>query len=438
MILIHTADWHIGQNFYGYDRYGEHRHFLDWLENTLVEKRADVLLVTGDVFDGPNPPAKAQQLYYAFLRRIADRMPGLQVIVTAGNHDSAARLEAPNPLLEALHVTVVGSVHYGEADGMTDNAGNASNADNAGSPGITDTAAALEGAARRLLIPLCGASGEVEACCVAVPYLRQGDYPPAPTYDEGVRQLYAALAGAARRQFGGKPLIMTGHLHVLGAAVSERDRSERVVIGGLDCVSDAIFPPDIAYGALGHLHRAQRVAGRDHVRYAGAPVPMSFAEKRNVQSVSCIEIKDGHTAISLLPYEPKVALLSVPDRPGDLDEILACLAELPQGEVTEDAPYLEIKVRMTGPDPGMRYKIEQALRGKCVRLTAILPFYPERREADGQAGSNGIATGQTAVRELSQIPPLDIARDVYQKKYGGEMPVDLQTLLSTVIKEVEA
>lgn len=432
MILIHTADWHIGQNFYGYDRYGEHRHFLNWLENTLVEKRADVLLVTGDVFDGPNPPAKAQQLYYAFLRRIADRMPDLQVVVTAGNHDSAARLEAPNPLLEALHVTVVGSAHYGEAEAPD------KRADNVGAPGIADTAAALEGAAHRLLIPLCGVSGEVEACCVAVPYLRQGDYPPAPTYDEGVRQLYAALAEAARRQFGGKPLIMTGHLHVLGAAVSERDRSERVVIGGLDCVSDAIFPPDIAYGALGHLHRAQRVAGRENVRYAGAPVPMSFAEKRNIQSVSCIEIKDGRTAISLLPYEPKVALLSVPDRPGDLDEILARLAELPQGEVSEDSPYLEIKVRMAGPDPSMRYKIEQALRGKSVRLTAILPFYPEGREADGQAGANGIGAGQTAVRELSQIPPLDIARDVYQKRYGAEMPVNLQTLLSTVIKEVEA
>ncbi len=335
MILIHTADWHIGQNFYGYERYGEHRHFLDWLENTLVERRADVLLVTGDVFDGPNPPAKAQQLYYRFLHRVNQRLPELQVVITAGNHDSAARLEAPNPLLEALNIKVVGAVHYGEAEGE---------AGAVGTPGLADTAAALEGAARRLLVPLYGASGEVEVCCVAVPYLRQGDYPPADTYDEGVRHLYAALAEAARRQYGGKPIVMTGHLHVLGAAVSERDRSERVVIGGLDGVSDAIFPSDVAYGALGHLHRAQRVAGRDNVRYAGAPVPMSFVEKRNAQSVSCIEIKDGHTVISLLPYEPKVALLSVPDQPGDLGEILACLAELPEGEVTANSPYLEIKV----------------------------------------------------------------------------------------------
>lgn len=429
MILIHTADWHIGQNFYGYDRYEEHRHFLDWLENTLVEKRADVLLVTGDVFDGPNPPARAQQLYYAFLRRIADRLPGLQVVVTAGNHDSAARLEAPNPLLEALHVTVVGSVHYGETDGIADNADTAGTSD---TPGIIDTAAALAGAARRLLIPLCDASGEVAACCVAVPYLRQGDYPPATTYDEGVRQLYAALAEVARREFRGKPLVMTGHLHVLGAAVSERDRSERVVVGGLDCVSDAIFPSDTAYGALGHLHRAQRVAGRDNVRYAGAPVPMSFAEKRNAQSVCCVDITAAGAAVSLLPYTPKVALLSVPESPLPIEEVLACLADLPQGEVTEDSPYLEIKVRMAGPEPSLKYKITQALRGKSVRLTAILPFYPER-EAVGAAGG-----GATAVRELSQMPPLDIALDVYHKKYGTDMPASLRKMLSDVIKEVEA
>ncbi len=426
MILIHTADWHIGQNFYGYERYGEHRHFLDWLENTLVERRADVLLVTGDVFDGPNPPAKAQQLYYRFLHRVNQRLPELQVVITAGNHDSAARLEAPNPLLEALNIKVVGAVHYGEAEGE---------AGAVGTPGLADTAAALEGAARRLLVPLYGASGEVEVCCVAVPYLRQGDYPPADTYDEGVRHLYAALAEAARRQYGGKPIVMTGHLHVLGAAVSERDRSERVVIGGLDGVSDAIFPSDVAYGALGHLHRAQRVAGRDNVRYAGAPVPMSFVEKRNAQSVSCIEIKDGHTVISLLPYEPKVALLSVPDQPGDLGEILACLAELPEGEVTANSPYLEIKVRMSGPDPSLRYKIEQALRDKSVRLTAILPFYPETAAAT--AGRNG-AVGAVSVRELSQIPPLRIAQEVYHKKYGTDMPASMQKMLSDVIKEVEA
>lgn len=419
MILIHTADWHIGQNFYGYDRYGEHRHFFGWLADTLVAQRADVLLVTGDVFDGPNPPAKAQHLYYAFLREIGRRLPNLQVVITAGNHDSAARLEAPAPLLETMNVKVVGSVHYGEAEGLS------------------DTEAALAGAAGRMVVPLRGASGGVEACCVAVPYLRQGDYPPASTYDEGVQKLYAALAEAARRQSGGKPVVMTGHLHVLGAAVSERDRSERVVIGGLDCVSDAIFPPDVAYGALGHLHRAQRVAGRDAVRYAGAPIPMSFAEKNNTQSVCRVELSERGVTVGLLPYEPPVALWSVPEEPGTIEDVLAALAGLPQGEVTDDAPYLEIKVQLFGPDPSMRYKIEKALKGKRVRLTAILPFYPAKAAGESSAGGSGGGV-ETARRTLSQIPPLGIAQEVYRKKYGVEMPEALQKLMSDVIKEVEA
>ncbi len=90
---------------------------------------------------------------------------------------------------------------------------------------------------------------------------------------------------------------------------------------------------------------------------------------------------------------------------------------------------------MSGPDPSLRYKIEQALRDKSVRLTAILPFYPETAAAT--AGRNG-AVGAVSVRELSQIPPLRIAQEVYHKKYGTDMPASMQKMLSDVIKEVEA
>ncbi|MDE6106930.1 MAG: exonuclease SbcCD subunit D C-terminal domain-containing protein, partial [Bacteroidales bacterium] len=200
----------------------------------------------------------------------------------------------------------------------------------------------------------------------------------------------------------------------------------------------AIFPPDVAYGALGHLHRAQRVAGRDTVRYAGAPIPMSFAEKRNAQSVCRVELSGGGVAIDLLPYEPQVALWSVPEQPGTIDEVLAALAELPQGEVTDGSPYLEIKVQMFGPDPTMRYKIEKALKGKSVRLTAILPFYPAKAAGDASAGGRDGVGEAAAQRTLSQIPPLGIAQEVYRKKYGVEMPEALQKLMSDVIKEVEA
>ena len=48
--LIHTADWHLGQTFFGYDREAEHDAFLGFLTNLLVERETDVLLIAGDVF----------------------------------------------------------------------------------------------------------------------------------------------------------------------------------------------------------------------------------------------------------------------------------------------------------------------------------------------------------------------------------------------------
>ena len=106
--LIHTADWHLGQTFFGYDREAEHDAFLGFLTNLLVERETDVLLIAGDVFDVTNPSAGAQRRFYRFLKEANRRNPGLQIVIIAGNHDSAIRLEAPNPLLEELNTSIVG------------------------------------------------------------------------------------------------------------------------------------------------------------------------------------------------------------------------------------------------------------------------------------------------------------------------------------------
>src|SRR5687767_10085975 len=117
MRLLHTSDWHLGQNLHNYDRAYEHQCFLDWLVDTLADERIDALLIAGDVFDNANPAASAYRQLYRFLQRARARVPHLQVVVIAGNHDSPGRLEAPTPLLEAHGTVVIGNVvrrHDGE------------------------------------------------------------------------------------------------------------------------------------------------------------------------------------------------------------------------------------------------------------------------------------------------------------------------------------
>lgn len=393
--IIHTSDWHLGQTFYEYDRRMEHTDFLNWLARCIQEQQVDVLLIAGDVFDTPNPSAESQRVYYSFLKQITTLCPRMQIIIIAGNHDSAARLEAPNPLLEEMNITVRGIVRR-DANGYLD--------------------------FQHLILPITK-DGQLEAYCLAVPYLRQGDYPPSDSYAEGVQALYSRLFEEVKNE--GKPIIAMGHLQATGAEISENDRSERTIIGGLECVSPEAFAPGIAYTALGHLHRSQRVSGRDNVRYAGAPIPMSFAEKNNKQGVILVECDAEKVHVEKLEYEPLVRLLSIPPQAQPLDVVLEATESLPAGEITERSSFLEIKVLMDGPEPAYKYKIEEALKGKSVRLARIAAMLPPKTES---------ALRSLTYEELQSIHPMDIALDVFKRKYGGnEMPETMQQMLHEVI-----
>lgn len=391
MKLIHTADWHLGQTFFEYDRKGEHALFLLWLREQVKAHEVDVLLVAGDVFDTPNPSAESQRQFYTFLKNITAENPTLQIIITAGNHDSAARLEAPNPLLETMNVTVRGVVKRTEEGEIDFN---------------------------HLIVPL-----DKGGYCLAVPYLRQGDYPESATYAEGVQAMYRELF--ERIEDKNKPIIAMGHLQATGSEISQNDRAERTIIGGLECISPEAFDSQIAYIALGHLHRAQRVSGRENVRYAGAPLPMSFAEKNNKQGITLVTIADK-TEIERIEFDAPVKLLSIP--PLSLAEVLSEIEQLPDGEVCETSSFLEIKVLITEPEPSLRVQIEKALEGKAVRLARV-----EAKMCGNESEQHTIS-----YEELQKINPLDMATNIFKNKYGGDtMPETMKGLLEKVIREIE-
>ena len=106
MRVLHTSDWHLGQKFINYDRRAEHQLALDWLLATIEAQRIECLLVSGDIFDIGNPPNSARKLYYQFLRKVAETNCR-HIVITAGNHDSPAMLDAPKELLELFSVHVV-------------------------------------------------------------------------------------------------------------------------------------------------------------------------------------------------------------------------------------------------------------------------------------------------------------------------------------------
>lgn len=338
--------------------------------------------------------------------------PGLQIVIIAGNHDSAIRLEAPNPLLEELNTSIVGIV------GRTDS-------------GEIDLAS--------LVVPLRNRAGEREALCLAVPFLRQGDYPAVPegepdSYVAGIGRMYRRLyAYADARRNPGEAIVALGHLHATGAELSEDDRSERAIMGGLESVSADTFDAGIAYTALGHIHKAQRIGGREAVRYAGSPLPMSFSEKNYRHQVIAVAVEERKVAGIEAIEIPRVAdLMRIPDSPLPPEEVLRCLAGLPEPEEgREDEsrwPYVEIRVLLTEPDPTFRHRVEEALVGKAVRLTSIVPSYPRR---EGEAEERALS-----YNDLQKIAPLDMLRHTFAVKYGGELPEEIETLFNEVMREV--
>lgn len=404
--ILHTADWHLGQTFFGYDRTQEHEHFLDWLAGVLTKNKIDVLIVAGDVFDVSNPSAASQRMFYRFIHRVTTENPRLQLVVVAGNHDSAARLESPLPLLQEMRTEIKGIVR--KQNGKIDY--------------------------EHLLVELKNAAGEVEALCLAVPFLRQGDYPVVETegnpYAEGVKELYARLLKyALKKRTDGQALVAVGHLLATGSEIAEKDHSERIIIGGLESVSPESFPEQIVYTALGHIHKAQRVSGRENIRYAGSPLPMSFAEKHYHHGVVKVTLDEGWAVeIEKLEYTLLVRLLSIPATEAAApDEVLDELRglELPEDE---PMPYLEVKVKLSEPEPMLRQQVEEILEGKPVRLARIVSFY--RQAAEGSVEEETLTAG------LQEMNPLQIVKATFENSYQTEMPEELVNLFQEACRTI--
>jgi exonuclease SbcD len=399
MRLLHTSDWHLGQTLHTFERGYEHQCFLDWLLDTLVHERVDALLIAGDIFDNSNPSAASQRQLYRFLQQARARAPQLDIVVIAGNHDSPGRLEAPGPLLEAHGTVVIGNVARKD-DGEID----------------------LD----RLLVPLHGNDGTVQAWVLAIPFLRPGDVPrvaqpadgsaPIDPYLHGITQLYRqahALAQAQRQP--GQAIVAMGHCHMIdGTASLESER--RIVIGGTEALPAAMFDDAIAYAALGHLHLAQRVGKQDHLRYSGSPLPLSFAEVGYTHQVVLVDLADGRaTAITPLPVPRAVPLLRIPATPAPLKDVLAALVALDLPDLPVHArPFLEVRVLLDAPEPSLRAQVEAALEGKPVRLAKIEPT----RKASTQQEADAVLT----LDQLAHMQPDDIFRRLYKQKYDADAP----------------
>lgn len=265
MKILHTSDWHLGQNFMGKSRIEEHEAFLSWLLKILEENQIELLLVSGDIFDTGTPPNYALELYYNFLKELSNIKTLKNSIITAGNHDSISTLKAPKQLLEVLNVNVITT---GDED-------------------------------ENIIIPVYE-NDTVKAIVCAVPFLRDSVIRQANSgqtksekekvANSGIKAYYESAYKKAKELAQNVPIVAMGHLTTVGSRTSESERD--IYIGGTLDIGGDYLGSLFNYVALGHLHINQTV-GLNHVRYSGSPIPLSFSESKNTQKVNIVTIDEN-------------------------------------------------------------------------------------------------------------------------------------------------
>lgn len=391
MRILHTADWHLGQTLKGFSREHEHRAVLDGLVALVRERAIDAVLIAGDIFDHPIPSGQSQLLFYETLVRLNAARPGIQIVVTAGNHDNAGRLEAPRPLLASLNVHIIGNVRR--------------------PGGVLD--------ANHHLVTLKGADGRAAADVLAVSHPTASCLPVLPRamgeaapIAKAVAALYHELHDAVRPRLTGAPLIVMGHLHVAGAEESE-GAERRILAGGQHAVPPSVFPVDAAYVALGHLHKPQS-CGRDTIRYSGALLPLSASEHAYRHGVSIVTLDSGKAAVEHVTLARPVAFHRLPAT-GDvrLDQLQAAFAALSLDAALplERQPFVHLHLARDGLSADYRSEAERISQAFAVRVVDV-SVTPLPMSAAAQSN------GQSFIRLVDRVPD-DLFRAAYERTHGA-------------------
>ncbi|MFA0962158.1 exonuclease SbcCD subunit D [Roseivirga sp. BDSF3-8] len=286
MRILHTADWHLGKRLMDYSRLPEQHEVMAEICEVADREEVDAVIVAGDLFDTYNPGNEAMELLYRTLKRLS-REGQRPVIAIAGNHDSADRIEAPDPLARECGILFAGYPGSHIPAFTLDTGLEVSHSE----PGFVEVRVPGIGYPMRLL--LTPYANEV----TMRRYLGEEDR------EEALRQVLAErwqhLADRYCDDLGVN--MLTAHLYVMkkGGAEPEEPDDEKPILhmGGAQAIYTENFPKNMQYVALGHLHRYQTVDKEPcPVVYSSSPLSYSFSEAGQQKYVAIIDVEPGKEA----------------------------------------------------------------------------------------------------------------------------------------------
>lgn len=400
MKILHTADWHIGKKLHKQELAEDFELFTQWLCNCIREHEIEVLLVSGDVFDLANPSSEARRQYYKSLLIL--RELGCKIVLTGGNHDSPAMLDAPKHLLKELDLHVIGGLPQE----------------------LEDT-----------LIPIPDAHGNPQVIIAAIPYLRDADFKwtdVGSSHEErianvrkGIEQIYHSVAQISQREYPGIPIIAMGHLFAAGMETSESERD--IQLGNQAAFEAGHFGSHFNYIALGHIHKPQRVSFSTPTYYSGSPLPLSFSERKDQKRVLVIDTQDWEIQSIEVPAFRKLIRIT-----GTLIELTNKLDSLPPPLTLES--LLELELIEEQYDAHLLYLLDQLVSSFDKEGYRIV-----KHRAQFKNQLQGAAEAFSAEQQLEDLKPRDIFLKLIEgSEYDPELQKEILGAFDQLLEEYQS
>lgn len=272
MKILHTSDLHIGKYIGTYDLKEDTEYVLNQVVDTAIRERVEVVLISGDVFDRPNPSEEAIKMYVSFLKALLDK--NIKVIAISGNHDSGIRLSA--------YKNILGKGYFVEGE--------------FNSPMRKVSLSDEYGQVNFYMLPFF------------TPFIVKSNL----KLEKGLENYDLAMDEIIKRENidTSQRNIILAHQFVAGFKFggSEEDFSysngDEKNVAGVGIISLDKFQ-NFDYVALGHIHKPQKIS-RETIRYSGSLLKYKTSEIDGPdKSVVIIDLKEkGNIEVKLDPIKP--------------------------------------------------------------------------------------------------------------------------------------
>ncbi|EJZ71495.1 exonuclease SbcCD subunit D [Lachnoanaerobaculum sp. OBRC5-5] len=374
MKLMHLSDLHLGKRVNDFSMLEDQAYILNKIINIIDDEKPTGIILAGDIYDKPIPPAEAVELFDDFLYKLSQR--NIQVFIISGNHDSAERIAFGARLFDKTGIYL--------------------------SPVYNGTISPIEvhddfGKLNIYMLPF-------------IKPVHVSRYFP----DKEISSYTDAVSTVIENMHidtSSRNILVT-HQFVTG---SSRTESEDVSVGGSDNVDSVVFK-DFDYVALGHIHRSQSCCS-EYIRYCGTPLKYSFSESKDTKSITVIDIKEkGNIKLDFIPLTPL----------RDMVELKGTYEELMLRSFYENTTYPDDYVHITLTD-------EDDILDVITRLRVV---YKNIMKLDYDNQRTRSSSEINLINDMESKSPLELFDIFYESRNGQHLSDIQKDFMENIIEDI--